>query len=141
MSYTLSPLKLPVFSTRNTTKTILSKYSTSPENEDCIRNIMLSSSPQEDYAVPSKKNHVRSIQREREKFMKKYFSKELEMISKNLDENVILMKEGGITCKFIVSDYMLDINKVEDTIINYFRFLGYSTSSDCINNEIQIFID
>jgi hypothetical protein len=73
--------------------------------------------------------------------MRRYFKKELEFISTSLKECVSLMKEGGVECKFVVCDYMLDINKVEDTITAYFRYLGYSITSKRTNNEIDVVID
>lgn len=135
----LTTPKLPVFSSRHTTKTFLAKYSTSPENEDIMRN-MLSTTPPDEFYIPSKKIHARAIQLEREKFMKRYFDKELEIISKKLEGCVQSMKECNVECVFVVTDYMLDINKVEDTIVNYFKFLGYTTTSKRFENEISVYM-
>lgn len=101
---------------------------------------MLSTTPPEEFCIPSKKVHARSIQLEREKFMKRYFNKELDYISKKLEENVFLMREGNVECVFVVTDYMLDISKVEDTIANYFKYLGYSTTIKRSENEMVVFI-
>ena len=130
---TITSPKLPIFSARGTNnKTILSRYGTSPENEEIMKNIFhcgTATTPPDEFYIPTKKIHHRSIQHERTKFMKKYFSSELEFISKKLEEGVATMREEMIECSFVVTDHMLDLDKVEGTITSYFTFLGYTTTS------------